>query len=84
VARNARRALGNRPGDGRLLDRLEETATLTHRLLAQALQRLAGTRVIGDGLVSLPKMNAVSSPPTRATHPDATLLVSAVPQVIAV
>jgi hypothetical protein len=31
-----------------------------------------------------PKMNAVSSPPNRTTHPDATLLVSAVEQVIAV
>jgi IS5 family transposase len=56
VARNARRALGRRPGDGRLrrlVDRLEETTTLTHRLLAQTRQRLSGNRVIADRLVSL-------------------------------
>ena len=56
VARNARRALGRRPGDGRLerlVARLEETTTQTHRLLDQTRQRLCGNRVIGDRLISL-------------------------------
>jgi IS5 family transposase len=56
VARNARRAFGQRPGDGRLgrlVGRLEETTILTRRLLAQTGQRLAGDRVIPDRLVSL-------------------------------
>jgi IS5 family transposase len=42
VARNARRALGRRPGDGRLgrlVSELEETITATERLLAQTDQR---------------------------------------------
>jgi IS5 family transposase len=56
VARNARRALARRPGDGRLgrlVGELEETITATERLLAQTDQRLAGNRVIPDRLVSL-------------------------------
>ena len=56
VTRNARRALRHRPGDGRLrrlVARLEETATLTHRLLAQTHQRLRGNRTIGDRVLSL-------------------------------
>jgi IS5 family transposase len=56
VARNARRALGRRPDNGRLerlVDVLAETIGLTGRLLAQTDQRLAGNRVIGDRLVSL-------------------------------
>jgi transposase, IS5 family len=56
VARNARRALARRPGDGRLgrlVGELEETITATTRLLAQTDQRLAGNRVIADRLVSL-------------------------------
>src|SRR5215217_1531806 len=56
VAANARRALGRRPGDGRLgrlVGELEETIMQTHRLLAQTDQRLAGNRVIPDRLVSL-------------------------------
>jgi IS5 family transposase len=56
VARNARRARRARPGDGRLrrlLGRLDETTSLTRRLLDQARQRLAGNRVIGDRLVAL-------------------------------
>jgi IS5 family transposase len=56
VARNARRARGRRPGDRRLrrlVDRLEETTALTHRLLDQTRQRLAGNRVIPDRVVSL-------------------------------
>jgi IS5 family transposase len=56
VARNARRALVRRPGDGRLgrlIGELEETITATQRLLAQTDQRLAGNRVIPDRLVSL-------------------------------
>jgi transposase, IS5 family len=56
VARNARRALTRRPGDGRLgrlVGELEETIGATGRLLAQTDQRLAGDRVIPDRLVSL-------------------------------
>jgi IS5 family transposase len=56
VARNARRALARRPGDGRLtrlVGELQETIGLTERLLAQTDQRLAGNRVIPDRLVSL-------------------------------
>jgi transposase, IS5 family len=56
VVRNARRARGRRPDDGRLgrlVGELEETIGLTGRLLWQADQRLAGNRVIPDRLVSL-------------------------------
>jgi transposase, IS5 family len=56
VARNARRARARRPDDGRLerlVQRLEETTAATHRLLAQTRQRLAGTKVIPDRLISL-------------------------------
>jgi transposase, IS5 family len=56
VVGNTRRALGRRPGDGRLrrlVGRLEETTIATRRLLEQTRQRLAGQRVIGDRLVSL-------------------------------
>jgi transposase, IS5 family len=56
VARNARRTLATRPGDGRLgrlVGRLDETTAATHRLLDQTRQRLAGNRIIPDRLVSL-------------------------------
>src|SRR5688572_15945249 len=56
VARNARRALARRPGDGRLgrlVGELEATIGHTGRLLVQTDQRLAGNRVIADRLVSL-------------------------------
>ena len=56
IARNARRARAKRPDDGRLrrlIRQLEETAAATHRLLDQTRQRLRGTRVIPDRLVSL-------------------------------
>jgi IS5 family transposase len=56
VAHAARRARRARSADGRLrrlVERLEETTSLTRRLLDQADQRLAGNRVIGDRLVSL-------------------------------
>src|SRR6266487_3425831 len=56
IARNPRRALGRRPGDGRLqrlVCQLEETTAATHRLLDQTRQRLRGTRVIPDRLISL-------------------------------
>jgi transposase, IS5 family len=56
VARNARRALARRPGDGRLtrlVGELDETISQTQRLLAQTDQRLSGNRVIPDRLVSL-------------------------------
>ena len=56
VARNARRVLARRPGEGRLgqlVGELAETVAATRRLLAQTDQRLAGNRVIPDRLVSL-------------------------------
>jgi transposase, IS5 family len=56
VARNARRTLARRPGDGRLgrlVGELEATIGLTGRLLVQTDQRLGGNRVIADRLVSL-------------------------------
>jgi transposase, IS5 family len=56
VARNGRRALTRRPGDGRLgrlVGELEETICATERLLAQTDQRLAGNRMIPYRLVSL-------------------------------
>jgi transposase, IS5 family len=56
VVRNARRALGRRPGNGRLgrlVRELEETIGHAGRLLWQTDQRLAGNRVIPNRLVSL-------------------------------
>jgi len=56
VRRNARRALGRQPSDGRLgwlVGELDATIGHTNRLLWQTDQRLAGTRVIADRLVSL-------------------------------
>jgi IS5 family transposase len=56
VVRNARRALGRRPDDGRLgrlVGELQATIGHTGRLLEQTDQRLAGNRVIPDRLVSL-------------------------------
>jgi IS5 family transposase len=56
VARNARRTLVKRPGDGRLgrlVGRLDETTAATRRLLDQTRQRLASNRVIPDRVVSL-------------------------------
>jgi IS5 family transposase len=52
VVRAAHRVRRARPTDGQL-GRLEETTSLTRRLLDQTDQRLAGNRVIGDRLVSL-------------------------------
>jgi transposase, IS5 family len=81
VARNARRARRARPEDGhlgRLVERLEETTTLTHRLLDQARQRLAGDRVIPDRLVSLSDPDARpirKGKPGRATEFGYTVLV---------
>jgi transposase, IS5 family len=81
VARNARRARRARPGDGhlgRLVERLEETTTLTHRLLDQTRQRLAGDRVIPDRLVSLSDPDARpirKGKPGRATEFGYTVLL---------
>ena len=81
VARNARRARRARPEDGhlgRLVERLEETTTLTHRLLDQARQRLAGDRVIPDRLVSLSDPDARpirKGKPGRATEFGYTVLL---------
>jgi IS5 family transposase len=81
VARNARRVLGRRPGDGRLrrlVARLEETTTLTHRLLDQTRQRLAGNRVIPDRVVSLADPDARpirKGKPQRPTEFGSTVLL---------
>jgi transposase, IS5 family len=81
VARNARRARRARPEDGqlgRLVERLEETTTLTHRLLDQARQRLAGDRVIPDRLVSVSDPDARpirKGKPGRATEFGYTVLL---------
>jgi transposase, IS5 family len=81
VARNAGRALAKRPGDGRLgrlVGRLEETTAATHRLLAQARQRLSGNRVIPDRLVSLADPDARPirrGKPQRPTEFGYTVLV---------
>jgi IS5 family transposase len=72
VARNAGRALGRRPGDGRLgrlVGELEETIGATQRLLAQTDQRLAGNRVIPDRLVSLTDPDARPIRKGKPQHP---------------
>ena len=83
VARNARRALTRRPGDGRLgrlVGELEETIGLTGRLLAQTDQRLAGNRVIPDRVVSLADPDARPIRKGKPQHPTQfgyTLLLAA-------
>ncbi len=72
VARNARRALARRPGDGRLgrlVGELDETIGHTERLLAQTNQRLAGNRVIADRLVSLSDPDARPIRKGKPQHP---------------
>ncbi len=72
VARNARRALGRRPGDGRLrrlVARLEESTAQTHRLLEQTRQRLRGNRVIADRLISLAAPDARPIRKGKPQHP---------------
>jgi IS5 family transposase len=72
VVRNARRALGRRPGDGRLgrlVGELDETISQTQRLLAQTDQRLAGNRVIADRLVSLADPDARPIRKGKPQHP---------------
>jgi IS5 family transposase len=72
VARNARRALARRPGDGRLtrlVGELEETISQTQRLLAQTDQRLAGDRVIADRLVSVSDPDARPIRKGKPRHP---------------
>jgi transposase, IS5 family len=82
VARNACRALGHRPGDGRLgrlVGELDETISQTQRLLAQTDQRLAGNRVIADRLVSLADPDARpirKGKPGRPTEFGYTLLLA--------
>jgi transposase, IS5 family len=81
VAHAARRARRARPTDGhlgRLVERLEETTSMTRRLLDQADQRLAGNRVIGDRLVSLSDPDARpirKGKPSRPTEFGYTLLL---------
>jgi IS5 family transposase len=72
VARNARRALVRRPGDGRLgrlVGELEATIGHTGRLLVQTDQRLAGNRVIPDRLVSLSDPDARPIRKGKPQHP---------------
>jgi IS5 family transposase len=82
VARNARRALGRQPADGRLgrlVGELEATIGLTGRLLAQTDQRLAGDRVIPDRVVSLADPDARpirKGKPGRPTEFGYTLLLA--------
>jgi IS5 family transposase len=82
VARNVRRALACRPGDGRLgrlVGVLDETISATGRLLAQTDQRLAGNRVIPDRLVSLSDPDARpirKGKPGRPTELGDTLLLA--------
>jgi len=82
VARNARRALARRPGDGclgRLVGELADTVTATERLLAQTDQRLGGNRVIPDRLVSLADPDARpirKGKPGRPTEFGYTLLLA--------
>jgi transposase, IS5 family len=82
VARDARRALARRPGDGwlgRLVGELDETIAATERLLAQADQRLAGDRVVADRLVSLADPDARpirKGKPGRPTEFGYTLLLA--------
>jgi transposase, IS5 family len=64
VARNARRTLGRRPGDGRLgrlVGELQETI--------DANQRLAGNRIIPDRLVSLADPDARPIRKGKPQHP---------------
>jgi transposase, IS5 family len=81
VAHAARRARRARPRDGhlgRLVERLEETTSVTSRLLDQTGQRLAGNRVIGDRLVSLSDPDARpirKGKPGRPTEFGYTLLL---------
>jgi IS5 family transposase len=81
VAHAARRTRRVRPGDGhlgRLVERLEETTSLTRRLLDQTDQRLGGNRVIGDRLVSLSDPDARpirKGKPGRPTEFGYTLLL---------
>jgi IS5 family transposase len=81
VARNARRGLAKRPGDGRLerlAGRLDETTAATHRLLTQTRQRLSGNRVIPDRLISLADPDARpirKGKPQRPTEFGYTVLV---------
>jgi IS5 family transposase len=82
VTRNARRARAKRPDDGRLrrlIRQLEETAAATHRLLDQTGQRLRGTRVIPDRLVSLcdPDARPIrKGKPTKPTEFGYTVLLA--------
>jgi len=72
VARNAHRALGRHPGDGRLarlVGELTETIGHTGRLLEQTEQRLAGNRVIPDRLVSLADPDARPIRKGKPQHP---------------
>jgi transposase, IS5 family len=72
VARNARRALARRPGDGRLgrlVGELDETIVQIQRLLAQTDQRLAGNRAIADRLVSLADPDARPIRKGKPQHP---------------
>jgi len=72
VQHAAHRTLARRPGDGwarRLTGQLDQTVTLTGRLLDQTAQRLAGNRSIPDRVVSLadrtPARSARASPAHR-------------------
>jgi transposase, IS5 family len=72
VRRAAHRASARRPGDGwlaRLAGQLDQTVTLTGRLLAQTDQRLAGNRSIPDRVVSLADPDARPIRKGKPQHP---------------
>src|SRR6266540_3696251 len=72
VSRAAHRASARRPGDGwlaRLAGQLDQTLTLTGRLLWQTQQRLAGNRTIPDRVVSLADPDARPIRKGKPQHP---------------
>src|SRR6266704_6257324 len=72
VSRAAHRASARRPGDGwlaRLAGQLDQTVTLTERLLWQTQQRLAGNRAIPDRVVSLADPDARPIRKGKPQHP---------------
>ena len=78
AARRTRRARLRDGHLGRLVERLDETISVTRRLLDQADQRLAGNRVIGDRVVSLSDPDARpirKGKPGRPTEFGYTLLL---------
>jgi IS5 family transposase len=73
VAQNLRRALRRRPRDGvlrRLLHDLEQTLSLTDRLLEQTALRVKGQRTIPDRLISVADPDARTIRRGKARRPN--------------